>query len=404
MSRPPLPLGTWGKIRRYRLTSSTWRAVTNFRDFDGRTRRVERTGSSGAKAEQKLKEALAGRARVGRLGEISPDTRVSDIAPVWLDGLRRLNRADATILAYEDSLRVHVLKGVGALQVRELTVGVAERFLIAVQTKAGPSAAKHAKTVLSGIMGMAARHEAIAHNPLKEVSAIATPRKEARSLTLDEVRTIRAGIRADAKAVERDLPDLVDFMLGTGLRIGETLATVWPAVDLAGGQVEVRGTVVRNKSGLVIQPRPKSHSGWRKLHLPDWLSVVLTNREHVETEWDVVFPSQLAKLRDRSNTSADLRDALDPLGFDWVTSHTFRKTAATMLDEGGLTVREIADQLGHANVSMTQNVYFGRRQATKRAAEALDVIGKDDETTKDGAPDDEDGDGTVEDSGDEKCG
>jgi integrase len=377
VSRPPLPLGTWGKIRRYKLTASTWRATTNFRDYDGHTRQVERTGSTGAKAERRLLEALTNRARVGRLGEISADTRIADIAPVWLEGLRRLNRAEATMSAYEDSLRVHVLKGVGALQVRELTVGVAERFLIAVQEKAGPSAAKHAKTVLSGIMALAARHEAIAHNPLKEVSAIATPRKEARSMTLDEVRTLRAGIRADAKAVDRDLPDLVDFMLGTGLRIGETLAVVWDAVDRVGGQVEVRGTVVRGKDGLKIQPRPKTRSGWRKLHLPDWLAVVLDNREHVETEWDVVFPSQLGKLRDRSNTASDLRDALDPLGFEWATSHTFRKTAATLLDEGGLSVREIADQLGHANVSMTQNVYFGRRQATERAARALDVIGKD---------------------------
>jgi integrase len=52
-------------------------------------------------------------------------------------------------------------------------------------------------------------------------------------------------------------------------------------------------------------------------------------------------------IPDRSNTATDLRDALDPLSFDWVTSHTFRKTAATLLDESGLSVRETADQLGH---------------------------------------------------------
>jgi hypothetical protein len=39
----------------------------------------------------------------------------------------------------------------------------------------------------------------------------------------------------------------------------------------------------------------------------------------VETAWDVVFLSQQGKLRDRSNTNADIRDALDPLGFGWVT-------------------------------------------------------------------------------------
>jgi hypothetical protein len=30
------------------------------------------------------------------------------------------------------------------------------------------------------------------------------------------VRHLRKGVRADPRAVERDLPDLVDFMLGTG--------------------------------------------------------------------------------------------------------------------------------------------------------------------------------------------
>jgi hypothetical protein len=66
----------------------------------------------------------------------------------------------------------------------------------------------------------------------------------------------------------------------------------------------------------------------------------LKAREHVETEWDVVFPSQLAKLRDRLNASGDLCDLLDPLGLEWVTSHTFRRTAATLMEEGGLTIRE----------------------------------------------------------------
>ena len=81
-----------------------------------------------------------------------------------------------------------------------------------------------------------------------------------------------------------------------------------------------------------------------------------------------MFPSQLGKLRDRSNTNADVREALDPLGFGWVTTHVFRKTAATLLDASGLTVREIADQLGHRRVSVTQDTYFGRHEASPKAA------------------------------------
>ena len=48
--------------------------------------------------------------------------------------------------------------------------------------------------------------------------------------------------------------------------------------------------------------------------------------------------------------------------------HTYRKTVATMLDRQGLSARTIADQLGHARISMTQDVYMGRRAVDQAAA------------------------------------
>lgn len=371
-----MPLGTWGEIRRNQVGPNRWRADTWFRDFDGRTRRVERSGVTGAKAEKALKDYLLTRSRAGRVGEITSETRLRDAAVLWLEGLRQEGRADTTMDSYDDSLRVHVIPAMGLLQLREVTVGVCDRFLKSVKTNSGPGAAKTARTVLSGTLGLAARHEAIKGNPIRDVSKIATTSEPPRALTLEEVRALRAGLAADEKAVDRDLPDLVDFMLGTGLRIGETIGMTWPAVDLAAGTAEVRSIVVTLKGrGNVMQPKPKTRAGWRRLHLPPWLVVVLQSREHVETPWNVVFPSQLGKLRNRSNTNNDVRDALDPLGFGWVTTHVFRKTAATLLDDSGLTVREIADQLGHRRVSITQDTYFGRREGSPKVAQALDVIG-----------------------------
>ena len=54
-----------------------------------------------------------------------------------------------------------------------------------------------------------------------------------------------------------------------------------------------------------------------------------------------------------------------------MTSYVFRKTAATQLDEAGLSAGQIADQLGHSKVSMTQNYYLGRRAIGTEVAEAL---------------------------------
>jgi integrase len=58
--------------------------------------------------------------------------------------------------------------------------------------------------------------------------------------------------------------------------------------------------------------------------------------------------------------------------FSWVTSHIFRKTVATRLDEAGLSARQIADQLGHAHPSLTQDVDMGRKVVTAEAAKLLD--------------------------------
>jgi integrase len=85
-----------------------------------------------------------------------------------------------------------------------------------------------------------------------------------------------------------------------------------------------------------------------------------------------VFPDSLGGLRDPSNTRRVLRETRGSEGFAWVTSHVFRKTAATILDEAGLTARLIADQLGHSRPSMTQDVYMGRTAVSRQAAEALE--------------------------------
>ena len=56
----------------------------------------------------------------------------------------------------------------------------------------------------------------------------------------------------------------------------------------------------------------------------------------------------------------------------WVTSHTFRKTVASRLDDAGFSIRHIADQLGHSRPSTTLDHYLGRRAVmTADFADAL---------------------------------
>lgn len=81
MPRPPLPVGTYGVVRTYPLPNGKGhRATTNFRDFDGVTRRVERSGRTETAAINALREALRDRVQGDGSADVTPNTRVGELA------------------------------------------------------------------------------------------------------------------------------------------------------------------------------------------------------------------------------------------------------------------------------------------------------------------------------------
>jgi integrase len=88
----------------------------------------------------------------------------------------------------------------------------------------------------------------------------------------------------------------------------------------------------------------------------------------------LIFTSPAGLIRDPSNTQAGLRQALDRAGYSWLSSHVFRKTVASRLDDEGYGIRHIADQLGHSQPSTTMDYYLGRALTTIDFADALDPL------------------------------
>jgi integrase len=386
MGRPPLPVGSYGKIQIRQDVDNTYIARTVFRDWDGKSRQVRRYGKTGAAAERALKKALT--ERQGNAGPgVTGETKIRTLAEQWLTGIQESKRHSiGTKQHYANVTKLYVLPALGDLRLTEATVGTIDKALAVIKTRHGTGAAHSMKSVLSGMLGLAVRHDALRSNPVRDTSAMSkkSAKGRARALTPDEVNDITDRMRSDPRATTLDLADLVDWMLYTGCRIGEACATRpgvnsegKPILDLDHGTWEINATIIRiDGQGLHIQQRTKSDAGWRILALPPG-AVEMIRRRQTELRFrhpsGVIFTSPKAKtLRDPSNTPGDLRKVLDSFGYEWVTSHTFRKTVATRLDESGLSAREIADQLGHAQPSMTMNTYMGRSVVSSRAAEVLD--------------------------------
>ena len=254
-----------------------------------------------------------------------------------------------------------------------------DSHLQAVRSNNGNAVAKQTKSVLSGVCGLATRYDAMASNPCRDALRISTkPQRAPRSMSAEDVQALLRWLAGDRGAQIEDLHDLVMFMVATGLRIGEALGVVWSAVDLDQGTVAVRGTVLRVKGGgLILKASPKSAAGERVLKLPTWAVRMLAQRAHRSRPASTapVFASRhRGGFRDPANTRRALRQAFETAGMHGLTSHSFRKTVATMMDEAGLSSRQAADQLGHAKPSMTADVHYGRRTRATGAAEALEGL------------------------------
>ncbi|MDQ3763385.1 MAG: site-specific integrase [Actinomycetota bacterium] len=323
MGRPPLPVGTAGEVRIYPVQGG-FHARCLVRDYDGKVRELERFGLSEAKAKIRLREAVRDRHRVEANAEITSETRLAEVVRVWLVDLRAEvaagEKSPGTEALY-DATAGWIMTALGDLRLREVTVGRVDRFLTATANHHGAGSAKRAKTVLNGVLGLAARHDAIRTNPVRDTTRIKHgEKKSAVALTLAQVYDLRVKLADDQKARDWDLLDFVDMMLATDKRIGENSAITWDALDLDAGTVEIRGTVVRIKGqGLQIKLKPKSRAGYRKLRLPSWVVEMLHRRqaEAIPNEWGVVFTSPAGLLRDPSNTQADLRDVFARLGYPW---------------------------------------------------------------------------------------
>jgi integrase len=372
MARPRLPISTYGTINVRELEPGVWRARTLYRFPDGKRRQVERIrpGRTGAKASTALLEALVHLATPMN-GELTASTKLSVLGHRFLAEKRDSGLSVGSLATYEQVIRSIIVPRIGDLRLDEATPGRLQPFFTAIAREHGHGQAKTCRSVLSGMLGMAVRVDAIRTNPVSQVAQIRHRQSHASTaLLLEAVPGFIDAVRSDAVLRQLDVGDLLAFMVLTGCRIGEALGLLWTNVDFAAGKVTFDGTAVRVPGGGVVNQRHgKTAASTRTISVPPRTLRIVEARER---NADVVFPSVHMRVRDPVNVENIWRQNRGRLGFEDVTTHALRKTAATGLDVAGMSARGIAEYLGHAKPSLTQDVYMSRNVGSAEAAQHLE--------------------------------
>lgn len=391
--RPPLRIGQHGKISRVALGGGIWLARCRFRDLDGVTRRVERMTPAGvvdeygAHAEAVLRDAIAARRPPGT-GSITATTTLGSLLTRYIERCRSDGElAPKSVDTYAATLDA-VRSRLADIRVSEAAPGLLDEILRGIRRDHGATRERHTKVALNAVLTDAVLAGALGSNPVRELGTRRKRKadgktKGAPALGVDQVRALLAALGDSEACQQKDLRDPVTLLAATGLRRSELLALRWEDVDLDGKVLAVAASIVRLKGkGLVRQDTTKG-GGARSLPLPQFAVDALHRRKAEEDRPNtagVIFPSSTGTLRDPDNFGKQWREVRDELGLPDVSSHSFRKTVATLIDDSGLSARIGADQLGHARPSMTQDVYMSRGQVHTAVADVLDkAVGINDE-------------------------
>lgn len=327
------------------------RAVVLYADKNGRTRRLERVGESGASAKRAIRLAIP-HLEMTELPELGPSSSLAALGRVFLVWKSVTGAATRTMDTYFWILRSVIApadgRGIGALRVKDVDTGAIESFLSDLENTRGIGIARSSRTVLSGMMAYAQRAGIISANPVPAARQVPGKVRGTHEISSRRVATMLHTIRTDPELLALDLPDLIEFVAGTGAHASEALALQRRHVDFVTNSVAIVGTVVRVRTaGLQLVDYPQGDPRLRIIPIPEHVVELLRRRIGPPLhDFGWVFASPRHKLRDLNNTQRDWRLHRSRVGGEESTFHSLRAHVARELEAAGVHADVVAAHLG----------------------------------------------------------
>jgi integrase len=310
----------------------------------------------------------------------------------WVRRLRDdERRKPATVANYEWVLKQYVYDVVGRVRLTSLTPNHVRKVMSTTAArrrmcKAGqtgePLSARTVqltRAVLRAMLAEAQRDELIHRNVAALVKGPTVTRDEVQPWTQQEVKSFLK------VAGEHRLGALFSVGVALGMRKGELLALRWADVDLPNKTLRVRSTLQRLGNGDgVVKGVPKSLRSRRTIPLPQTSISTLVNhrarqdgeRSEAGDDWkdlDFVFTTRDGNHVEPRYVNALFDSLQNRAGVRRIRFHDLRHTCASMLLTLGVAPRTVMEVLGHAQMSITTDLYSHVMPTTLRdAADAMD--------------------------------
>lgn len=159
--------------------------------------------------------------------------------------------------------------------------------------------------------------------------------------------------------------------LNTGLRVGEVCALRWENIDFESKKIHIEKTIERiyskeeNKT-IVIIDTPKSITSVRTIPINSKLYNILKQIRGKSKKTDFVLAGSSEHYVEPRNYQYHFKEILKRSKVKKYKFHTLRHTFATNCIEAGMDIKSLSEILGHADVSITLNIYVHSSDKAKR--------------------------------------
>ena len=331
--------------------------------YDGRGKRVVKTGSGRTKTEarRKLREQL--RDQEDGLTPGRDGYTVRQAVDDWLAyGIGR--QAPATVAKYQSFCSKHIVPLLGARRLRDLSAREVDAWLVGLSGSLSRSTLQQVRWCLNRVVKRAMARDMVKRNvvELTEIPA-GQPGRRSKSLTPEQVDDVLTLTAADR------LHHYIVFSLLTGARTEELRALRWVHVHLDQvGTVPPHVEVWRSVRG---DGDTKTRKSRRTLALPERCVEALRKQRAQQAAdrlaagegWQdtgLVFTTAGGTEMDAANVRRDFRRALGLVpGLDaseW-TPRELRHSFVSVLSDAGVPVEQISQLVGHSGTTVTELVY-----------------------------------------------
>jgi integrase len=294
---------------------------------------------------------------------VAPDkVTIADYFRDWLDSDTGIS--PKTRERYRQLLANQIIPHLGAIAMQRLRpVQVSDWHGALLAAGLASRTVGHAHRVLHRGLERGVELEIVSRNVAHAARPPKVESKEIEILSPSQIAEVRA------KLAGHPILSIFELAIGSGMRRGEICALTWSAIDLPRGIVRVERSLEQTAAGLRVKA-PKTKYGRRTIALPKSAAEAL--REHWREQCalrlklrlgrpspdDCVFPNVATfSLRSPSAISDAWRDAVRYRKLPKVTFHALRHSHASALIAAGVDVLTVSRRLGHANASITLNIY-----------------------------------------------